>query len=648
MKKQTKILFGLVIVLSIFNIHLNRNNFLAIINNTSFKNTNNNNYKFSDKRQLLEYIECSNILMFNRSYGVYLPTGFNGYGNPGNCVCRDSRSTFNSSDPLRFCGCPSGYYLHSNGLCYDLADCNFSNMVGHGGYCMSCPEGSIKDENICDCSGRTDGKIHWRVNQCVKCEKTEYTTGNKLHNGSCACYRGQTTAYISYDRSISGSTWLSTKIYLQANIMIRLGTCYVEGSSFTGISYVALAKNIELTSNTGYSHPSCNGGGSYLEYTPDISGYFDIVIYMYSGDKFDLSYSIENIENKIAYGYFVSPDYINYSDYNNRPQDLILKNLSVGDHIEIESFTESHSSYPYRGSGDTHVYLYKSNGIEVAQNDDGGFINNFLLKYNVSESEDYYIRLNSHSSGNVVDANYKLIVKKNNSSLVDFDSHATSTTITNFNQFKSYSYDNQCYRACPQDTINNDDEFICESCNSPISLVIDSTQCSDICPTTTDSVVNNKFCTNSCTRTNSFMYDRQCLSNCPSGKGVFNTMNRYCVDCPTEFPFIHNNYCRSSCPSSYPYIYNSYCYNKCPSGVGSLNGNVNCVTCPNVVYDGICYNSCPTNTGHLPNDSYNCIFCSHVFYNGTCYDECPNNTGITTSDTFNCNACANFMKMIIV
>lgn len=139
----------------------------------------NLNSRMLNGRHLQTDIECSETTFYSRSLGVYLPTGFSGSGSAGSCSCNSNLINTYSGKNL-FCTCKDGYYLDdTSGSCVSLAECNDSGKIGYQYFCMDCASGSTKisGENKCDCSSRTDGKIFWKVNQCIPCEITNSQSG---------------------------------------------------------------------------------------------------------------------------------------------------------------------------------------------------------------------------------------------------------------------------------------------------------------------------------------------------------------------------------------------------------------------------------------------------------------------------------------
>ena len=278
-----------------------------------------------------------------------------------------------------------------------------------------------------------------------------------------------------------------------------------------------------------------------------------------------------------------------------------------------------------------------------------------------------------------------------------------------------YLYQGTCLKNCPIGTFLDYSsgscsscDYSCKSCQGPNSsecLSCDGTldlylylgSCLNFCPSETYINVPNftcEFCDNTCLECSGngaqnctscdgseelYLYQSQCISNCPI-QTYTNFTNGSCEKCDETCLGCSGNGSLSciSCDSSMNlYLFQSSCVNACPTGyfpnintASCIKCDTTCLTCTGTLnnqctscdlnkglflYSNICYNGCPPRTfsnlavygnkcqncdltcqtclGPNNNDCQSCISNYPYYYlnNRTCFTACPINTFLNDS-----------------
>jgi Zn-dependent metalloprotease len=170
---------------------------------------------------------------------------------------------------------------------------------------------------------------------------------------------------MSYSASNTNSAQQNTTnfdIQVNAGDKVKVATCGLTGSAFTGDTYLRLFSG---ATQVAFNDDACGGRGSSLTHTAAATGTLQIRAGCYSSGSCTGTVVVE-----ITAGTPPTGGSFNYSasNTNSAQQNTVNQNVTInaGQTIQLGTCTVPGSS----GTGDTYLRLYNPSGVQVASNDD--------------------------------------------------------------------------------------------------------------------------------------------------------------------------------------------------------------------------------------------------------------------------------------
>jgi hypothetical protein len=203
-----------------------------------------------------------------------------------------------------------------------------------------------------------------------------------------------THAYSASNTNSANQNYVTFTIALLAGQNLNIGTCDVEGSSFSGDTYLRVFNgSTQVASNDD----ACGNSGSRIDFTATITGTYQIRMgcYLSNACSGTVAYVVNDAINAGA----TTNGAISFSATNTTSATQNYATVSVqlqqGQKIDLGTCGVSGSTF----SGDTYLRIYNISGNQVAANDDacGGLGSRIEFTANITGA--YQIRMGCYSSG---------------------------------------------------------------------------------------------------------------------------------------------------------------------------------------------------------------------------------------------------------
>ena len=180
--------------------------------------------------------------------------------------------------------------------------------------------------------------------------------------------------------------------------------------------------------------------------------------------------------------------------------------------------------------------------------------------------------------------------------------------VSDCSQYEQFLYNGKCVSECPSgkylyEDINNNKKACVEDCRRY------------------NSYNNDDKCVSSCDLYNKFNYDGKCLSECPSGKYLYEDTNnneKICVEeCISYNLYINGNKCVSNCDLYNKFPYDGKCISECPSGKYLYEDASN--------NKKVCVEDCRSYNLYINDNKcvINCNIFNKFAFEGKCLSKCP-------------------------
>ena len=203
---------------------------------------------------------------------------------------------------------------------------------------------------------------------------------------------GANRSYSASDTNYAQQNTINTSIYLGAGDTITAGTCGLPGATFSGDTYLRLAKSGTLVA---VNDDACGGAGSQFTYVAASAGTHELRAGCFASTACsgDLVYTI--VRKGTGSGSFAYSASNTSSATQNTVNEALL--LKAGQVINLGTCSVPGSA----GTGDTLLRVYGPDSQQAAANDDacGGALSNVLFTVPAGREGSYQIRGGCFGSG---------------------------------------------------------------------------------------------------------------------------------------------------------------------------------------------------------------------------------------------------------